>query len=184
MIAGACRPEPELPVYWQAPDFQLIDERGQPFSSAELRGRVALADFIYTSCADVCPILSATMRQVQDRLKADGLSGSRVILLSFTVDPERDSPEELSAYGQRYGADPASWRFLTGDRDELERTLVQGFKLPFRGPTPAGQLTPGFEIAHTSRMVLIDREGGVRALFHGQEVGAEEIVKDLRRLAR
>jgi protein SCO1/2 len=183
VLCAACQPEPELPTYWTAPAFTLVDETGQPFSQADIGGRVALVDFIYTNCADTCPLLTATMRSIQERLITEKLFPARVMLLSLTVDPERDSPTVLKEYSANVGANPDGWKFLTGDRSALEETLVQGFKLPFRGPTPAGPLKPGFEITHTNRVIVVDRASVVRGILDGDELDVEQTVRTLKRLA-
>jgi protein SCO1/2 len=182
LVVG-CRPEPEIPTYWPAPPLDLVDENGAPFTEASVAGRVLLVDFIYTNCADVCPMLTALMRATQERLVAEQLMPSHVMLLSITVDPERDSPAVLKQYGANIGAHPEGWKFLTGDRSVLEETLVQGFKLPFRGPTPAGPARPGFEITHTSRLIIVDRAGVVRGIQNGEEMDVDQTVRTLKRLA-
>jgi protein SCO1 len=181
--SAACQQEPELPTYWSAPEFTLVDEAGQPFTLADVNGRVALVDFIYTNCADTCPLLTATMRSIQERLITEKLFPTRVMLLSLTVDPERDSPAVLKDYSANIGADPEGWKFLTGERSTLEETLVQGFKLPFRGPTPAGPLKPGFEITHTNRVIVIDRSSMVRGILDGDGLDVDQTVHTLKRLA-
>lgn len=182
-MGGACQREPDIPAYFPTPSYELTDEHGEPFHSSNTIGKVVLANFIYTNCADTCPILSAAMSTVQQRLKADGLFPGRVTLLSFTVDPERDTPDVLNAYASRVGADTNGWKFLTGSRTTLEETLVQGFKLPFRGPTPAGPLRPGFEITHTNRVMLMDRTGTVRGILNGEELDVDATVRLIKRLA-
>jgi protein SCO1/2 len=182
-LCAACLREPEIPSYWPAPPLDLTDENGQPFGQDRLAGRVALVDFIYTSCADVCPILTATFRSIQERLVAEKLLPTKMMLLSITVDPERDTPAVLRQYGLNVGADTEGWKFLTGDRAALEDTLVQGFKLPFRGPTPAGPLQPGFEITHTNRVIAVDRAGMVRGILSGDNLDVEQTVRLLKRLA-
>jgi protein SCO1/2 len=182
-LLAACRPEPEIPTYWQAPAFDLVDETGAPFSQERISGRVVLADFIYTNCADVCPMLTSLMRAIQERLASERLLASKVMLLSITVDPDRDTPAVLKQYGASIGADPEGWKFLTGDRSTLEETLVQGFKLPFHGPTPAGPARPGFEITHTTRIIIIDRSGTVRGITNGEDLDVEQTVRTLKRLA-
>jgi protein SCO1 len=183
VLLAVCRPEPEIPTYWQAPAFALVDETGAPFTQEHIAGRVVLVDFIYTNCADVCPMLTSLMRAIQERLVSDRLLPAKVMLLSITVDPDRDTPVVLKQYGAAIGADPEGWKFLTGDRSALEETLVQGFKLPFRGPTPAGPARPGFEITHTSRVIVIDRAGAVRGITNGEELDVEQTVRTLKRLA-
>ena len=93
LALAACRQEPPLPSLGPAPDFALTDQDGAAFGSADLGRRVTLANFVYTSCTDTCPLLSATMGQVQEQLKADGLLGNKVMLLSFSLDPDTyDNP--------------------------------------------------------------------------------------------
>ena len=182
-VCAACQQEPELPAYWSAPQFTLVDEAGQPFSLTDVNGRVALVDFIYTNCADTCPLLTATMRSIQERLITEKLFPAKVMLLSLTVDPERDSPTVLREYSANIGADPEGWKFLTGERSALEETLVQGFKLPFRGPTPAGPLKPGFGITHTNRVIVVDRSSVVRGILDGDGLDVDQTVRTLKRLA-
>jgi protein SCO1/2 len=182
MAAVACKREPEMPSYWQVPAFSLTDQSRAPFSSSSFAGHVVLVDFIYTNCADICPLLSANLRTVQDRLKAEHLFDSRAMLVSITVDPERDSPEVLAEYGGRFGADFAGWKFLTGSREALEAILLDGFKLPFRGPTPSGPAQPGFEISHTNRLILIDPKGMVRGILSADDFDVDQTVNSIRRL--
>jgi protein SCO1/2 len=111
--------ERTLPVYGEAPAFVLIDQFGRTVHSAELRGTVVVANFIYARCRDVCPLLTVQMRALQEQLRQDHLLGSRVRLLSFTVDPAHDTPPVLRAYAARHQADPEARRFLTGAEAEV-----------------------------------------------------------------
>jgi protein SCO1/2 len=182
---------PDLEVLWDAPAFSLTDQLERPLRSGELRGKVVVANFVYTSCQDICPGLSAEMQLLQGRLREDGLLGERVQLLSFTVDPARDTPAVLRAYAERFRADPSAWRFLTGPEDQLVPLIVDGFKLgvralPLAGSAHAGH-TDGSEpaqITHSGRFVLIDREGRVRATYDGTELDRERVLRDVRRLLR
>ena len=151
----ACRPASTLPVLFPAPDFNLTDQTGRPFSSAHLAGKVVVADFVFTTCTDICPLLSGTMAQVRDQLKQAKLLGDKAVILSFTVDPEHDTPDALTIYGERFGATPVEWRFLTGDRPSIDELLIGGFKV---GRPPPAPRTPGgtLEIIHTNRFALID----------------------------
>lgn len=173
-------PTSKLPVLFAAPDFSLTDQDGRPFTSNDLLGRVVLADFIYTTCPDICPLISGSMGQLRDELRRTRLLGNKAVLVSFSVDPDRDTRDVLRVYGSRFGAVPAEWHFLTGDRADVEDLLVAGFKLgrPFRGSRPDG----GTELTHTSRVVLIDPRGQVRALYHGEALDVQSVVADIRRL--
>ena len=178
----ACTPASTLPVLFPAPQFDLIDQTGRPFSSSHLAGKVVVANFVFTTCTDVCPLLTATMAQVRDQLKQAKLLGEKAAIVSFSVDPEHDTPEALAAYGERFGATPAEWRFLTGQRQAIDDILIGGFKV---GRPPPAARTPGAtpEIIHTNRFALIDPRGRIRALLDGEALDVPSVVEEVRRLA-
>jgi len=179
--ALACRPASTLPVLFPAPQFELTDQTGRPFSSSHLAGKVVVANFVFTTCTDICPLLTATMAQVRDQLRAAKLLGDKAAIVSFSVDPEHDTPEALATYGQRFGAVPAEWRFLTGSRPVIDELLIGGFKVgrpPPQARTPGG--TP--EIVHTNRFALIDPRGQVRAMYSGDDLNVSAVVEEVRRL--
>src|SRR5207253_7891202 len=118
-------PTVDLPDLGQLPSFALVDQDGKPFGAAEVRGKVWVADFIFTSCSDACPRLTARMRSLQDRLDP----AERIGLLSITVDPERDTSAKLAEYARLSGARSSSWKFLTGSQADVERTVVNGFHI-------------------------------------------------------
>ena len=178
MLLAACRPPEPLPQLWPMPAFTLTDQQGRRFGSSELAGRAGLINFIYTHCPDVCPTLSATMATAQEQLRAEGLLGTRVQLVSISVDPDRDTPEALSEYAARFHADPNHWRFLTGEREAIFDVLV-GFKIGSRelARAYAGQA----EIPHSSRFIVVDPSGTVRATLPGDEATAEDLVRTVKR---
>jgi len=163
LIAGCASHKP-LPHLGEVPDFQLTDQAGKPFDRAALSGRVWVADFIYTTCPGPCPRMSSHMGRIQ---KATLPS---VRLISFTVDPVTDTPEVLSAYGRKFGADPARWTFLTGDKARIEFLNHDGFKL-------------GTGLDHSTRFVLVDKKGRIRG-YYGIADGdpVEKISADAARL--
>lgn len=131
-----------VPVLWRAPEFTLTDQRGSPFASSELNGTVWIASFIYTSCPDVCPLITARMAQIRDALAAEEVLGTGARLVSFTVDPQRDSPAVLRAYAERYGgADPGRWAFLTGPPQAMRDIVTDGFRLGAQITPAAGVVT-------------------------------------------
>jgi protein SCO1 len=168
-----------LPVFWPMPSFTLTDQSGRRFGSDDLAGRAALVNFIYTNCPDTCPLLTANMAQVQNRLRSQGLLGSVVQLVSITVDPRRDTPDVLAEYAGRYHADPDAWRFLSGDPEPIYQVLW-GFKL---NTLEVARAFEGADVVpHSTRFVVVDPTGQVRAQPAGDETSADEIVNLLKRV--
>jgi protein SCO1/2 len=186
------QPAQSLDDLGPAPAFALTDQLERAVSSDEFRGRVIVADFVYTSCRDICPMLSARMRDLQERLRQEELLGSQVQLLSFTVDPAIDTPAVLGAYGERFGADPDAWRFLTGPERTLVPLIVDGFHLGRQVLPPKPGEQPGngvgldahttYEIAHGGQFILIDPRGRVRAYYDGRAFDLEQVVRDIRQV--
>lgn len=176
VLLGACRQEPPLPTYGEAPPFALVTQDGAPANRDALDGKVWLADFIFTNCADTCPLLTARFVQVQRELARTDSFSRGVQLVSFTIDPERDTPEVLKAYAAKYGADLSTWWFVTGPLPLMRNVVTGGFKIGFE-PSDPGQLT------HNNRFALVDREGKIRAYYDGTEEGPARIATDIRRLA-
>ncbi|MGI9148711.1 MAG: SCO family protein [Chloroflexota bacterium] len=184
LLSGlGCQPQPKLDVYGAAPDFQLTDQTGAAFSSHSLVGRVTLVDFVYTHCTDACPLLSATFQLTQRKLADQNLLGSRVMLVSLSVDPQHDTPPVLAEYSQQFKADSNGWKLLTGDWDQVY-DVVTGFKVATRPPRPALDSPPpgGTELSHTTRIVLIDPQQQVRAYLEGQDTTADDLVNAVKRV--
>jgi len=163
-------PDGPLPVLWSVPSYQLVDQDGRTRTPDELRGSVWVADFIFTSCKSVCPVLSAKMVQVQ-RAIAD----PRLRFVSFSVDPERDSPEALHAYAKRWAPDETRWTLLATTKESLA-ALTKGMKTLVE-PQPDPDAT-----VHSAELFLIDGKGQVRALYATDGESFEELVPDARRL--
>jgi len=174
-VEGGGGPE----VLATVPDFSLIDQRGADFRSAELRGQIWVANFIFTRCTSMCPILTGEMLDLQARMAADPV-GNRVRLVSFSVDPEHDRPAVLADYAASHGADPEHWTFATGERDEIWELSTRGFKLAV-GEEPQGADDPLF---HSDRLVLVDAAGRIRGYYSGMESGGvDALVADLYAVA-
>jgi protein SCO1/2 len=179
VIGLACRRDEPLERLWAAPTFNLTDQQNRPFGSVDLAGRAAVFTFIYTHCTDTCPLLTAGMAQVQDRLRADGLLGPKVQLVSVTVDPRRDTPEVLAEYAARFRADPDAWRFLTGEPGAVYGVLA-GFML---NTVEVARAFEGADvIPHSSRVLITDREGEVRAALPGEDISPDEVVRTVKRV--
>jgi protein SCO1/2 len=185
LLSLACQQQPPPEIYGRAPEFSLTDQTGASFSSSALTGRVALLDFVYTHCTDACPLLSATFAQAQRKLADEKLLGSKVMLVSLSVDPEHDTPSVLAEYGRQFKADPAGWKLLTGDWEQVY-DVVTGFKIATRPPRPpAGAPAPGgTELSHTTRIVLLDGQGQVRGYLDGQDASGDDLVAAVKKVLR
>jgi protein SCO1/2 len=151
-----------------APSFRLTDQTGRPFDSAALKGQAWIADFIFTSCAGTCPGMSAKTALLQQRLSPE------ILLVSFSVDPKRDTPPVLAEYARRYGARPGRWFFLTGLEEEIRRVAQQGFRL-----SVAEGGSPEEPIVHSIRFVLVDRDGAIRGYYDSTEPAQmEKLIRD------
>lgn len=172
VFRGSAAPPPLL----ELPAYKLTDQRGHGFGAAELRGKVYIADFVFTSCPTVCPRLTERMHDIQKRTED---LGDSLQLVTFSVDPENDTPEVLAAYAKKHEANPTRWTFLTGPLGEVETVVLRGFKMAM-GKT---ETQPGiFEIFHGERLVLVDREGKIRRFYEANDQGLEEIIRDARLL--
>jgi len=150
-LATGCRRAKPLPIYNTVPPFKLTSQTGASFDSASLHSGPWLASFFFASCKGPCPRLNTEIHNVQE--KTYSFKGLKIV--SFTVDPERDTPEVLGAYAKRYKADPARWFFLTGPRETISALARDGFQV---GALDAEQ-------SHTTRVMLMDRDGRVRGHF-------------------
>ena len=163
-----------LPVVGWAPDFALTTQYGERLSLTDLRGKVLAVTFIYATCKDTCPILTAKMATLQRRLGAD--FGPRVRFVSVTVEPEVDTPAVLEAYAERFGANPAGWSFLTGTGAEVSDVVR-------RYGAFAKRVKPG-EVDHLFLTSLVDRRGMLRVQYLGYRFDPDEMLRDLRSLLR
>ena len=180
-----------LPVYEDIPHFSLTDQMGQAVTREDLLGKVVLANFIFTNCTEFCPTLSPRMAQVQEKLEEDSLLGSELLLLSFSVDPEHDMPEILLSYAERYGANHDAWLFLTGPPEVMRQVIIGGLKLAFgqvnqrneHHHEDASIHIHEYDVFHTNRVVLVDKEGRVRAYYDGAvDWDMAKVLNDMRQL--
>ena len=180
MLLERRAPEPP-PVFGALPDFALTDQTGAALTRDDLLGKTVVVDFIFTRCPDICPTLSAQMAAVGDSLGPAPFEGPPLHRLSVSVDPTYDQPAVLAEYARGYGADPATWSFVTGEQAEIE-ALVDGLAqmVERRGLTEDG--AP--RIAHSQRLLLVDPAGGLRAFHPIDEAGLAALVTDVEAIAR
>jgi protein SCO1/2 len=163
-----------LPTIATVPSFELVDDAGQPFGSRELGGRVWVASFMFTRCTTVCPIITGRMQQLQRRLRQ---LEPELHLVSFSVDPEYDTPERLRDYARQHHASPRLWSFLTGPRAIIRGVVVDGLRAAMgEEVAPDGGSAGPFHDAH---LVLVDRAGRVRGYYDSSDTEAmERVVRD------
>jgi protein SCO1/2 len=174
---------PDLPVLGRVPEFSLIDSSGQPLAQTQLAGGVWVADFIFTHCPGICPVLSAQMAKLQHALPDVGTDAVR--LVSFSVDPANDTPEVLREYGKRFGAQPQRWLFVTGERDALYSLIARGFHLAI-AERPESENGDGEGlITHSDRFVLVDRSLQIRGYYHGtDQESVQKLLRDIDALKK
>ncbi len=171
----ACGPKRRSPPdkIAQAPSFRLTDQNGRPFISESLHGKVWIANFVFTSCPDICPVMTSQMAGLQKELR--GAPG--VHFVSFSVDPEVDTPARLRKYAGEHSLDLHNWTFLTGSMSEVEPVIVQGFMQALG--RPGGEVRT---IAHSDRFVLVDRDATIRGFYPTSDL--DELKADLGVLLR
>lgn len=181
ILAGRIYWKPaELPVYGQVQDFRLTERSGQTVSLSDLKGKIWIADFIFTRCAGICPMMSSKMKRVQEKLD----QYSELRLVSFSVDPEHDTPEVLSEYAKHFGADPQKWLFLTGDKEQLFKLSSQHFHLGVSDIPAAEREAPEQSVNHSSKFALVDGEGKIRGYYASEEEPfLEQLARDVNRLS-
>jgi len=174
VISGCAKAPPPLRAL---PDFSLTAvtvDGTSPLDLRALRGRVWIADFVYTRCSGPCPLLTANMAALQKKLPKS------IGLLSFTVDPDHDSPEVLNVYARKFGADAQRWFFVTGDKPGLLKLFRDGFQI---AAVESAEAPEGQNVAHTTKFVLIDGDGRLRGYYDGDDAAAlDKLAADASRL--
>lgn len=171
-LAHATSHEVQLSSIGPAPEFVLTSQDGATVALRDFLGRVVAVTFIYTSCPDVCPLLTHKMVQVQDLLGPD--FGHRIVFLSITVDPANDTPAALRAYAESHGANLAGWSFLTGAPETI-REVAQNYGV-------AASLSADGQVEHTLLTTLVDKHGAMRVQYLGYRFDPDEFRDDLLEL--
>jgi len=148
-----------LTQYGAVPEFKLTERSGGEINLTQLRGKIWIADFIYTTCTDTCPLQTAAMAKLQKEFSAQ----SNVQFVSVSVDPEKDTPQVLSAYADKHEADRQRWYFLTGQRDQVIKLIRDGFHLSVAALPDSSEA--GGMIPHSPRFVLIDGQAQIRGYY-------------------
>ncbi|MCZ7647548.1 MAG: SCO family protein [Planctomycetota bacterium] len=171
--AAPAVPEEKLPVMSEILDFRLTERGGREVALADLKGKVWVAGFFFTRCMGPCPALCRRMEALQEQFARH----ADVRLVSFTMDPEYDTPEVLKAFAEKYHADPERWWFLTGEEEAVRNVSRMSFKLAAENDAET--------IIHSDRLAVVDRQGRMRAAIVGDEDGAlEKLVQAVERVLR
>jgi protein SCO1 len=158
-----------LPTYGTVPEFALTAENGKKFGAADLEGRVWVANFFFTTCNGPCPRMSAQMHKLQGMLKGS----TEVRLVSISIDPKRDNTAALAAYAQRWKADPAKWRFLTGPAEQINVLSWDTFHLA----------SAGGSLEHSTKFALVDKKLQIRGFYDSLDSsGLADLATDIGKL--
>jgi protein SCO1 len=160
LLAVGCQRREPLPTLGQVGAFALVDQDGKSVTADSLRGKVWVAAFFFTRCPTICPRITRRMRALQ--VEASGKIPA-LAFVSFSVDPDNDTPPALLAYAKQYSADLRNWSFLTGDLAVVKSTVVDGFKLALDGKADPSAENGG--IIHGSHLVLVDRSSAIRGYY-------------------
>ncbi len=163
-----------LPVLGDVPDFSLTDQTGTKVDRQKLLGKVWVADFIYTGCGGVCPLLTQKMSELNQVVQKSSDAAS-IHFVSFSVDPENDTPERLFEYADNFHVDSRHWSFLTGPYQEIEKAVVQGFKV-------AMGKDANFQVLHGEKFVLVDQKGRIRGYYDANQEGLKSLQKAILQL--
>ncbi len=167
-------PSPPLPVLGTVPAFRFTDQNGVAFGPEALAGKPWVADFVFTRCPSVCPLMTERLAALQPRL------GERVHLVSVSVDPDFDTPERLRAFAAQHGATSPRWHFLTGDTASVQRAVTEGFKISV---VHEGAADDVLNLIHGVHLVLVDGQGRIRGYYDSTDADAlERLARDVRRL--
>jgi len=167
ILADIGRNRPSLPELGSVPPFTLIAETSDTVDQSLFDGKISVVDFVFTSCAGICPMMSGRMAWMQEEFDDQ----PSIQLVSISVDPETDTPEVLREYGKRYGARPGRWTFLTGPKPLIYDITRQGFHL---GLDTEGENA----IIHSQKFVLVDARGAIRGYYDSDSTDAMDNLRD------
>lgn len=174
----ACGGKIEENISEQLPEFEYTTQNGETFGLNDLKGQWWLASFVYTNCKTVCPVMTKNMAKLQQELKENKLD---IQIVSFSVDPEFDTPEVLKQYAQDYGVDFSNWTFLTGYQFKTIQDLSMNyFKTSLQKASPG---TGNDQIAHGTSFFLVNPKGKIVKKYDGVgEEGQKQAILDIKAL--
>lgn len=166
----------QLPRLWQIPDFILTERSGQPLTLDQLRGRVWIADFFYTTCPGPCPMLTSRFSELQKQLSGE----QNLRFVSISSDPEKDTPDVLQTYAEHFKADNR-WLFLTGEKKAVYELASKGFKVAL----VEDRANAAEPVTHSTKLILVDRTCTVRGVYDGlNDQGKGKLLQDVLALLK
>jgi len=163
------------------PPFALTERSGKTITNHDLSGKIWVADFIYTTCPGPCPLITAGMAKLQDAVAHD----PQVQLVSFTVDPQTDTPPVLAKYADQFGADPNRWWFLTGPEKPLDDLIQNGFLQVVQDNSGQPPQEGQYKVTHSTYLALVDADGNVRGFYDGVGAsGRADLLRDIKILEK
>lgn len=178
IVLAGCGQEIEDPLNWEVESFEYMNQEEEMVSLDDLKGKVWMADFVFTSCETVCPPMTYNMTKLNEALEEEGVED--VQFVSFSVDPTVDTPEKMKEFMSGYDLSKADWQFLSGySQDEIETFAQENFKALVRKPEE------GTQVDHATYFYLVDQEGKIIKAYPGfQDVPTEDIINDIKILQK
>ncbi|UUZ83921.1 SCO family protein [Paenibacillus sp. P26] len=176
LLTVGCGSGKPASLNYKVEPFQFTDQEGKPVALDDLKGKVWVAQFIFTHCTTVCPTLTSNMAELQKKLKDKGAAAE---LVSFSVDPDKDTPEAMKAYLSKFQADFSHWRALTGySFNDIRAFARQSFKIAVEKDASSDQ------VIHGTSFFLVDKSGTVVADYDGEEPPYDQMIRDIKALAK
>lgn len=158
-------------IYTTIPDFRFVNQDGESFTEQDLNGKIYVADFFFTTCPSICPIMKTQMLRVHERFK----NNSKVHIVSHSIDPTHDTVEVLREYADRLGVETKSWTFLHGEMDSIFRVAQEGYLVSAKEDS----LAPG-GLLHSGAFILVDPEKRIRGYYDGtKEQDVDQLMNDM-----
>jgi protein SCO1 len=174
----ACDSQKKLPFLGEGehriPDFAFTNQDGKSITQADFKNKIYVADFFFTSCPTMCPVMNRNLLTVQEAFK----NNPEIAFLSHSIDPRHDSVPVLKEYAERLGADTRQWQFVTGKQTDIYRIAKEGYLLTTEKDTISPEKSGGF--LHSGALVLIDKYQRIRGMYDGtQKEAVQKLIADI-----
>ncbi len=167
--------------YHRIPDFKLVNQNGDTITQADYENKIYVADFFYTTCPSFCPLLTESMRKVQEATRDD----DEIKLLSHTVTPDIDTPEKLKAYALKKGVDDHKWNLVTGPKKEIYELARKSYCVVKDGTEDGDGGGGAYDMIHTENLALIDRKKRIRGYYDGTDPKeVDRLLEDIQTLKK